>query len=264
MKPLILVSNDDGVLSPGLLALADALAPLGDVLVSAPRYQQTGMGRSYPRSDTLGIIEEFPAVIGGKEIMTYGVHGSPAFAVAFGVLELCDRKPDLCVCGINYGENLGLNLTCSGTLGAAMEADSHGIPALAVSRRVPFALQHVSDFPELDWEVEKAFTTRFVAALLEEGMGEGVSIWNLNFPEVTKPDTELRLTRQSWESAFHFRRPQRTDRTTPHRLSADFFLGEHLEPADDTYAVYIDEVVSATPLTWDCTVHGRELPGALR
>ena len=128
-RPLILVTNDDGIHSPGLYAAAQAAAKIGDVLIAAPHTQQTGMGRSFPRCPDDGIIEEidvqermreefwYEEMYDG-EIRAYAVHGSPARAVAHGVLELADRKPDLCVSGINYGENLGTCLTCSGTMGA--------------------------------------------------------------------------------------------------------------------------------------------------
>lgn len=134
MKPLILITNDDGVYSPGLIA-AEAVQYLGDLLIVAPRFQQTSMGRSFPKSDDVGVIEKMRVMVNGAEIDAYGVHGSPAHAVSHGILELAYKKPDLCISGINYGENLGLSLTCSGTIGAALEADSYEIPSIAVSRQ---------------------------------------------------------------------------------------------------------------------------------
>ena len=135
MKPLIIVTNDDGVYSPGLCAAAEAVQDLGDLLVVAPRFQQTSMGRSFPKSKDVGIIEKIKIMLNGCEIEAYGVHGSPAHAVSHGILELAYRKPDLCISGINYGENLGLSISCSGTIGAAFEADSYDIPSIAISRQ---------------------------------------------------------------------------------------------------------------------------------
>jgi len=116
MKPYILLTNDDGITSPGLLALAEVLIDFADVCIAAPIHQQTGMGRSFPRVPDNGIIKQIPLTLNNRTIPAYGVYGSPAFVVAHAMLELVDRKPDLCLCGINYGENLGLSLTCSGTV----------------------------------------------------------------------------------------------------------------------------------------------------
>ena len=97
MKPLILITNDDGIHSPGLAAAACAAADLADILIVAPHTQQTGMARAFPRTEDAGIIEEEWIQINGQEVRGYGVHGSPALAVAHGVLELAERKPDLCI-----------------------------------------------------------------------------------------------------------------------------------------------------------------------
>lgn len=118
--PLILITNDNGIQSPGLFAAAQAVADMGKLLVSAPLSQQTGMPRAFPRHPGLGTIKEFELNINGKPIVGYGVDGSPAFAVAHGVLELADRKPALCISGINYGENLGQSLPRSGIVGAVL------------------------------------------------------------------------------------------------------------------------------------------------
>ena len=81
MKPLILITNDDGILSPGLLALSEAVSDLGDLLVAAPLFQQTGMGRSFPQGEDIGIIEEKMLLINDLSTLVYGVYGSPAQAV---------------------------------------------------------------------------------------------------------------------------------------------------------------------------------------
>ena len=121
-RPFILLTNDDGIESPGIRAAAEAVLDLGDLIIAAPAKQQSGMGRAFPRLEDTGIIETSCIRINGQEIPAYGVHGSPALAVAHGILEIADRKPDLCISGINYGENLGQTVTCSGTLGAAIES----------------------------------------------------------------------------------------------------------------------------------------------
>lgn len=95
------------------------------IIVAAPANQQTSMGRAFPRTDSLGIIQKKEICVNGKMQEGYGIYGSPAYAVDHGVLELAERKPDICLSGINYGENLGTNLTCSGTVGAILEASTH-------------------------------------------------------------------------------------------------------------------------------------------
>ena len=131
-KCQILLTNDDGIQSPGLWAAAEALSELGFVTVAAPRDQSSGMGRSLPSSSD-GIIRTEVVQIRGKEWTVYAVGGSPAQAVLHGILEIMPQPPDLVVSGINYGENVATGITISGTVGAALEAASHGIPGLAMS-----------------------------------------------------------------------------------------------------------------------------------
>ena len=104
MRPLIIVVNDDGIRFPGLAAAARAAARHGDVLICAPHVQQTSMGRAYPRTEEMGIIEEVDFAPYDK---AYAIHSSPAYAAAHAILELAPRKPDLLVSGINAGGNLG-------------------------------------------------------------------------------------------------------------------------------------------------------------
>ena len=120
-KPQILLTNDDGIQSPGLWAAAEALSELGYVNVIAPREQQSGAGRSLPVS-TDGIIDIQKMQVKDQPWTVYAVGGTPAQAVQHGVLEILPRRPDLAVSGINYGQNVGSGVTISGTVGAALEA----------------------------------------------------------------------------------------------------------------------------------------------
>ena len=131
-KPHILLTNDDGIRSPGLWAAAEALSRLGFVTVAAPREQFSGAGRSLPATSE-GSIRAETVTVHGQTWQVYAVGGTPAQAVQHGVLEILGQRPDLLVSGINYGENTGTGITVSGTVGAAMEAASMGIPALAMS-----------------------------------------------------------------------------------------------------------------------------------
>src|SRR5260370_6223336 len=107
MRPLILITNDDGIHSPGLHAAAEAALQRGDLLIAAPRYQQTAMSRSMPNGEDTGVIETLSLDLGGVAHRAYAIHGSPAQAVLHAILELAPEKPTLCISGINYGENLG-------------------------------------------------------------------------------------------------------------------------------------------------------------
>jgi len=252
MKPLILLTNDDGVFSPGLAALAEAVRGLGDLLIVAPRWQQTSMGRSFPRSESSGVIEAVEVRVGGEARVAYGVRGSPAQAVAHGVLEIANRLPDLCLSGINYGENVGLSLTCSGTVGAAFEAFSHGIPSIAVSLQTPLDQQHAESYPAKDWSACQQVAAFWAARILAGGLPPDTSVLNLNVPEGASPATEVRWTRQSRRSSSRFCRPG------PRSWQLGFQLSSEPEPrldqaeaGSDIRALHFDKVISLTPLGWD-------------
>ena len=252
MRPLILITNDDGVRSPGLAAAARAVRELGDLLVVAPRWQQTTMGRSFPRTDGAGVIEPVLLHLGDQECRAYGVAGSPAQAVAHAVLELADRRPDLCVSGINYGENVGLSLTCSGTLGAAFEAFSHGIPGLAVSLETPIHQQHASCYPPQEWSAAARITGLLAARILRDGLADGTSLLNVNVPASATAATGIRMTRQSRLSASIFTRPGKRDRDQPCQLRAQ--PNPHLEAAEpdsDIHALFAAREISVTAISWD-------------
>jgi len=154
--PQILLTNDDGIGSPGLWAAAAALSELGFVHVVAPRDQFSGGGRSLP-SNSDGIIARREMVVNGKTWTVYSVGGSPAQAVLHGILEILPARPDLVVSGINYGENVGIGITISGTVGAAMESASIGIPSMAVSLETDRA-HHLSYSTEVDFSAAAYFT----------------------------------------------------------------------------------------------------------
>ena len=255
MRPLILITNDDGIFSPGLLAAAGAVQPLGDILIAAPRFQQTTMGRAFPRGQDIGSIEEIILTVNGKPLTAFGITGSPAQAVAYAMLELTDRKPDLCISGINYGENVGLSLTCSGTLGAAFEADSHGVPSIAVSREMPISLQHSKEYPDVTWETSAKIIRDIAARILVSGLPADISIINVNVPENADDHTDVRWTRQSRLNSAVFVKPAKRDRTTGYQLQSEPYGGlDRAEEDSDIYAIFHDKVISVTPITWDLSV----------
>lgn len=253
MKKLILITNDDGVFSPGLWAAAEAVMDLGELLIVAPMEQQTSMGRSFPRGDKLGIIERVNIRLRDEAFEAFGIHGSPAYAVAHGVLELAGRKPDLCISGINYGENLGLSITCSGTLGAAFEANSHGIPAIAVSKQADLAMQHESNYANMDWEASKRITNEYASMVLRRGLPDSVRTLNINVPDGA---IEKRVTRQSSLNYSVFIKPEERDLQKSYLLKSRLDVEiDKTEKNSDIYAFFFDKVISITPLTWDLSVN---------
>src|SRR5690606_34807232 len=111
-RPLILFTNDDGIDSPGLWTVVEAFSSLGEILVCAPREQQSGTGRSLPTTSR-GSIHPQQVPVNGRDFTVYAVDGTPAQSVQHAVLELADRWPSLVVSGINYGENTGNGVTIS-------------------------------------------------------------------------------------------------------------------------------------------------------
>ncbi|MGL4791069.1 MAG: 5'/3'-nucleotidase SurE [Anaerotignaceae bacterium] len=254
MKPLILVTNDDGIHSPGLYAAVEAVMDLGEVLVVAPHKQQTGMGRAFPRAEDLGIIEEHNLLINGKNIKVYGVHGSPAYCVAFAILELAPRKPNLCVSGINYGENLGLCLTCSGTVGAVLEAQSYGVAGVALSISIDLNQQRKEEFVNVDWEVSKKTATKWTKLMLEKNCDDYM-ILNINIPKNCIDENFFAITRQSKQNYFVFKPPEKRNRLERYELKNMLKVDlETLERNSDIFAVYKESKISVTPLSWDMSM----------
>ena len=129
-KPLILVTNDDGITAPGIRALIEVMNEFGEVCVVAPDSPQSGMGHAITLNSTLHIEN-----VSRKENIQseYSCSGTPADCVKLAVNEILDRKPDLCVSGINHGSNSAINVLYSGTMSAAIEAGIEGIPSIGFS-----------------------------------------------------------------------------------------------------------------------------------
>jgi 5'-nucleotidase len=249
MNPLILVTNDDGIFSPGLHAAAEAVAELGELLIVAPHQQQTSMSRSLPSGDAVGIIEEVMLTLSGSPHPAYAVHGSPALAVVYAVFELARAKPSVCVSGINYGENIGMTTLISGTIGAALEASACGIPAIAVSREADLHLHRSDDYGTLDWSAARHFTHDFAATVLKNGLQPEISVLNVNVPANATSETEVRGTVQSQQAHYYFVPIPERDRTKPYHPTVELVVNrETLEPDSDIHGFLFDHVVTVTPL----------------
>ncbi|HJY73054.1 MAG TPA: 5'/3'-nucleotidase SurE [Streptosporangiaceae bacterium] len=258
--PLILVTNDDGLGSPGLHAAAEAVADLGDLLLVAPATQQTAMSRAFVTDAGAGVVKRVQMYIGGRAVSGYAITGSPVMAVTHAVLELAERPIRLCVSGINYGENIGGAIGVSGTVGAAFEADAHGIPAIAAA--ITAQVSEWRTFGAVDWTAARHFTRLLARQVLRQGMPEGVSVLNLNVPRDATTRTELRRTVQS-QQPYYVRRGPGSARPLdqPFQFPVEVAIDwERVEPGTDIHAIVRDHVASVTPLTWQMTAQTDWMP----
>ena len=193
-KPLILVSNDDGITAPGLRTLIEIMNEIGEVVVVAPDSPKSGMGHAITINSILQC--EKIRVTNGPQI-EYSCSGTPADCVKLAVNELLDRKPDICVSGINHGSNSSINVIYSGTMSAAIEAGIEGIPAIGFS---------LLDFKwNADFKPLKKFILQITVEALNNGIPEGV-VLNVNFPKLKEEEIKgIKVCRQakaSWIEEF--------------------------------------------------------------
>jgi 5'-nucleotidase len=171
-KPLILVTNDDGITAPGIRTLVEIAQQLGEVVVVAPDSPQSGMGHAITVSAPIRLhpVKVF------EGIESYECSGTPADCVKLARhVVLKGRKPTLCVSGINHGSNASINIIYSGTMSAAMEASLEGIPSIG------FSLLDYSH--EADFAPSRPFVRQLIEWVLQNGMEEG-SLWNVNIPNL--------------------------------------------------------------------------------
>ncbi|MDT7910340.1 5'/3'-nucleotidase SurE [Thermus sp.] len=232
----ILVSNDDGIFSPGIKALGLAMRALGEVYVVAPDVEQSAVGHGITVRRPLRFKHTQSAGFG--EIPAYRVDGTPADCVVLGVHLL--GRPDLLVSGINIGVNLGLDLTHSGTVAAALEGTSLGIPSIA------FSLDTSGE--ELDFTEAALWAQRLARLVAEKGLPRGIFL-NVNFPAGTpKGVLVTRLSPHHWEDKV----VERLDpEGRPYYWIAGTPVGEE-EEGTDLWAVRRG-YVSVTPVSLDFT-----------
>jgi len=187
----ILVVNDDGIESDGIIALADALRELGDVTVVAPDADRSGTSHSISTQHVVTAIERR-----GRGVRSFACSGTPADCVVLGVNELCGGTPDLVVSGINRGANLADDINYSGTVGAAVEAVVVGIPAIAVSLCTSY--DEAEDV--LHWATAASVAVDIARETLRAPLPAG-SYWNVNVPNVGLAALAgVRYTRQGRKS----------------------------------------------------------------
>jgi len=234
----ILLTNDDGIDSPGLHALCRAMRELGEVQVIAPREEQSGTGHAitYRRSIAVSRAQ----VCNG--VPAWAVHGTPADCVKFGVLEALDHPPDLVVSGINMGFNVGINVFYSGTVAAALEGAIQGITSVAVSG--DYSPDH-----DLSAPAERACDIVEGHELLDHSPAR---VYNINLPAGAEHRADVLFTRSAGRVYDERYRRQESDGDDPRfqlELAGD--RGHAPEPVTDVQAVRRGEI-SVTPLAPSC------------
>ncbi len=240
----IVLTNDDGITASGLLAARQALEKIGDVLVVAPDRNRSGVGRSISFGEPLH-VEEYEMDDG---VMGYACSGTPVDCVRLVALGLMDFEPDIVVSGINHGENLGDDITYSGTVAAAFEGIVIGVPGIAVSLSVERAW-HVGEDEELHFGPVADFTSRLVKVALN-GLPEE-RILNVNAPNLTEVNgvRVTKLGRRFYKDELIEVKDERG------RVGYDIYNNPpgHHEAEDTDFAAINSGEISVTPVHLDLT-----------
>ena len=244
-KPLILISNDDGITAPGLAKLVELMAQLGEVVVVAPDSPQSGMGHAITIGHPLRLSENR---VFGPDIEAYECSGTPADCVKIAKHHvLRDRRPDLVVSGINHGSNASVNVLYSGTLSAAIEAAIEGLPAIG------FSLCEYG--PNADFSHVDEWVLNIARKALEQGIPASTAL-NVNLPKrASGPIKGIRLCRQArakWQEEFD-------ERHDPYQRPYYWLIGQFVNldaGADTDEAALAEGYVSVVPCQFDLTNYG--------
>lgn len=249
MSKRILLTNDDGVYAAGIRAAYRSVSDLGDVTVSAPAMQQSGVGRSISIFDPLRINR---TSIDGIDV--HAVGGTPTDSVILGIFSIMKGLPDLILSGFNIGENISTDtITTSGTVGAALEGASYGVPAIAASIQVTeesLKFDDLRDFQH-DFDVGVKFVNSVAKKVLKDGLPENVDLLNINIPHFAEDDCEVEITRL----ARKFFRTDVEERRDPRGTSYYWITGDLIHKAEDGTDVNAIENghISVTPVSLDAT-----------
>lgn len=239
-EPLILITNDDGITAPGIENLVEAMRGLGRLVVVAPDSPQSGMGHAITIGRPLRLhkLHQFPGV------ESYQCSGTPVDCVKLATNKILDRKPDICVSGINHGTNASINVIYSGTMSAAMEAAIEGIPSVGFS---------LGDFSfDADFSVSKKVAREMATFMLQEKL-PAHTLFNVNIPKVTEEAFKgIRFCRQAnakWGESFEHRvDPYGKD----YYWMVGNFICEDLSEDTDIYALK-HHYASVVPVQFDLT-----------
>ena len=242
-KPLILVTNDDGILAPGIRALISVMETIGEVIVVAPDKPQSAMGHAITINNTLFLdkISKEDATI-----TEYSCSGTPVDCVKLAVNEILHRKPDLCVSGINHGSNSSINVIYSGTMSAAVEAGIEGIQAIGFS---------LLDFDwNADFEPIKSFVKKITLETLANKLPAGV-VLNVNFPKLKENEIKgIKICRQA--KAYYAQKFDK--RQTPSGKDYYWLTGKFTneDQGEDTDEWALENgYISVVPVQFDLTAH---------
>ena len=240
-KPLILVTNDDGITAPGIRTLINIMNKIGKVIVVAPDSPQSAMGHAITINSPLH-CEKIKGTAGPQ--IEYSCSGTPADCVKLAVNELLDRKPDICVSGINHGSNSSINVIYSGTMSAAIEAGIQGIPAIGFS---------LLDFTwNADFKPLKKFILQITNETLKNGIPKDI-VLNVNFPKLNEEEIKgIKICRQAkanWNEEFD-------KRTNPmgreyYWLTGTFIIQDEGEDTDEW--ALSNGYISVVPTKFDLT-----------
>ena len=237
----ILLSNDDGIYAPGLLALSEAVCDLGEVWVVAPDREQSSVGHAISLSDPIRVA---PYPFAGVHV-AYAVGGTPADCVKLALTALMPEKPDIILSGINQGENTGISVIYSGTVSAATEGTISGVPSLAIS---------LDSFTSKRFKPAAQMARRLAELTIQHGLPKD-TLLNINVPDLPEEEWRgIRITRQGqarWKETF--------DKRADPRGRVYYWMDGHKleieEPDDSDARALTDGFVTVTPIRLNMTNH---------
>ena len=262
----ILISNDDGVSAPGILAAKQAVEDLANVTVVAPDKNNSSVGRRLTLFKHLE-LEDYILEDGSP---AYSVSGSPADCVVVGAEYVMDEKPDLVISGINQGVNISCDITSSGTVCAAFEAVSLGIPAIAASLFMDPKSSFKQDengewYPVYDFTLARKVLHDLVEKIIDKGFPDGVDLFNLNVPSNYESE-EVKLTHLSHkmldkqvidntnkEKSELFTYPLEDNQKSDGLIMITPDLVSEYDEGSDGYALLVEKCPSLTPLNVNMT-----------
>ncbi|MEO6812545.1 MAG: 5'/3'-nucleotidase SurE [Ginsengibacter sp.] len=240
-KPIILITNDDGITAPGIRSLVEAVRDLGEVVVVAPDKPQSGMGHAI----TIGVplrLNKVDDLFEGIE--AWQTSGTPVDCVKLAVDKILHRNPTICLSGINHGANHSINVIYSGTMSAAMEASIEGIPSVGFS---------LLDYRfEADFTASKFYVHKIVESLLQRKMHKHLLL-NVNIPAMP---LELMNGIKVCKQAYAKYDEDFDERLDPHGKKYYWLTGEfvNFDTAEDTDVWALEHnYVSVVPVQFDLT-----------
>jgi 5'-nucleotidase len=244
----ILIVNDDGIQSNGIMAAAEAVKDLGHVTIVAPMSQKSGVGRSLSLRKPLPVarvrIDDFDA---------FSVDGTPVDSVIVALFSLLKKPPDLLISGINLGENMSSEITTSGTVCAAIEGANHDVPSIAISLHLDEEFKFGRG-SEVDFTLSKMALKTIASKILSEGLPKGVDLLNVNVPDSGIEKREIKITKLA-RRMYTANVKRANDPTGSSSYLIDGNAIFDAEPGTDVHAVRVENSISVTPLSLDFTAH---------